>query len=144
MIARLPCYYNSFFSRTAQLTGWPRASEASGRPFRVQLHVGFFNIFYCIVLQVVLVLLYYIRFLKKEKTMQTAISKLTKKYQATVPEAVRSKLNLKAGDVIAFEIENEIIKIRKAQSIDIEFSSALVPTLSEWNSQNDEEAYNDL
>ncbi len=76
--------------------------------------------------------------------MQTAISKLTKKYQATVPEIVRSKLKLKAGDVIAFEIDNEIIKIRKAQPIDIEFSSALVPTLSEWESQNDEEAYHDL
>ena len=76
--------------------------------------------------------------------MQTAISKLTKKYQATVPEIVRSKLELKAGDVIAFEIDNEIIKIRKARPIDIEFSSALVPTLSEWESQNDEEAYNDL
>ena len=76
--------------------------------------------------------------------MQTAISKLTKKYQATVPKVVRSKLGLKAGDVIAFEIDNEIIKIRKARPIDIEFSSALVPTLSEWESQNDEEAYNDL
>jgi len=76
--------------------------------------------------------------------MQTAVSKLTKKYQATVPEVVRSKLELKAGDVIAFEIDNEIIKIRKARPIDIEFSSALVPTLSEWESQNDEEAYNDL
>ena len=76
--------------------------------------------------------------------MQTAISKLTKKYQATVPKVIRSKLELKAGDVIAFEIDNEIIKIRKARPIDIEFSSALVPTLSEWESQNDEEAYNDL
>jgi antitoxin PrlF len=76
--------------------------------------------------------------------MQTAISKLTKKYQATVPEVIRRKLNLKAGDVITFEIDNEIIKIRKARPIDIEFSSALVPTLSEWESQNDEEAYNDL
>ncbi|MBW2011336.1 MAG: AbrB/MazE/SpoVT family DNA-binding domain-containing protein, partial [Deltaproteobacteria bacterium] len=32
--------------------------------------------------------------------MQTAISKLTKKYQATVPKPVRKKLNLNAGDVI--------------------------------------------
>ena len=76
--------------------------------------------------------------------MQTAISKLTKKYQATVPEAVRKKLKLNAGDVIAFEIDNDIIKLRKATPIDIEFTSALVPTLSEWESQNDEEAYNDL
>ena len=76
--------------------------------------------------------------------MQTAISKLTKKYQATVPKAVRKKLKLNAGDAIAFEIDNDIIKLRKATPIDIEFSSALVPTLSEWESQNDEEAYNGL
>lgn len=76
--------------------------------------------------------------------MQTAISKLTKKYQATVPEIVRSKLKLKAGDVIAFDLENETVKIRKARPIDIEFASALVPTLSEWESENDEEAYRDL
>ncbi|MBW1671925.1 MAG: AbrB/MazE/SpoVT family DNA-binding domain-containing protein [Deltaproteobacteria bacterium] len=76
--------------------------------------------------------------------MQTAISKLTKKYQATVPKPVRKKLNLNAGDVIVFEIEDDAIKLRKARPIDIEFCSALVPTLSEWESQNDEEAYNDL
>jgi len=76
--------------------------------------------------------------------MQTATSKLTKKYQATVPATVRKKLELKAGDVIAFDIENDFIKLRKASPFDIEFSSALVPTLSEWESQNDEEAYNDL
>lgn len=76
--------------------------------------------------------------------MQTATSKLTKKYQATVPEIVRKKLKLNAGDVIAFEIENDTIKLRKARPVDIEFSSALVSTLSEWESQNDEEAYNDL
>lgn len=76
--------------------------------------------------------------------MQTATSKLTKKYQATVPKSVRKKLELKAGDVIAFDIDKDTIKLRKARPIDIEFSSALVPTLSEWDSQNDEEAYNDL
>ena len=76
--------------------------------------------------------------------MQTAISKLTKKYQATVPKAVREKLKLNAGDVIAFDIDADMIQLRKATPIDLEFSSALVATLSEWESQNDEEAYNDL
>ena len=76
--------------------------------------------------------------------MQTAISKLTKKYQATVPAPVRKKLNLAAGDVVAFEIEDDIVKLRKARPIDVEFGNALVPTLCEWESQNDEEAYNDL
>jgi len=46
--------------------------------------------------------------------------------------------------VIAFEIDKDIIKLRKAMPSDVEFSSALVTTLSEWESQNDEEAYNDL
>ena len=76
--------------------------------------------------------------------MKTAISKLTKKYQATVPETVRKKLNLNAGDVIAFEIDGDNIKPRKARPMDIEFSNALVPTLNEWGSENDEEAYSDL
>lgn len=76
--------------------------------------------------------------------MRTATSKLTKKYQATVPEPVRKKLNLNAGDIIAFEIENDVITVRKARPIDIAFSKALVPTLNEWNSPYDEEAYSDL
>jgi AbrB family looped-hinge helix DNA binding protein len=76
--------------------------------------------------------------------MQTATSKLTKKFQATVPKAVRKKLDLNAGDIIAFEIDNDTIKLRKARPIDIEFFSALVPTLNEWNTENDEEAYNGL
>jgi antitoxin PrlF len=76
--------------------------------------------------------------------METAIGKLTKKYQATVSKSVREKLKPKAGDIIAFEIDNGIIKLRKALPIDIEFGSALVPTLNEWESRNDEEAYHDL
>ena len=76
--------------------------------------------------------------------MQTVISKLTKKYQATVPKAVRKKLKLNAGDIIAFEIDSDIIKLRKASPVDVEFLSALVPTLNEWSSENDEEAYNGL
>ena len=63
--------------------------------------------------------------------MQTTTSKLTKKYQATVPEAVRKKLGLDAGDIIAFDIDNDTIKLRKARPIDIEFSNALVPTLND-------------
>ncbi|SLM31565.1 conserved hypothetical protein [Desulfamplus magnetovallimortis] len=76
--------------------------------------------------------------------MQTAISKLTKKYQATVPEPVRTKLKLNAGDSITFEIDDNSIRLRKATPLDLEYTSALIPTLSEWESQNDEEAYNDL
>ena len=76
--------------------------------------------------------------------MRAAISKLTKKYQATVPASVRKKLSLNAGDSIAFELSGGEVRLKKASPMDIEFASALVPTLSEWDSDNDEEAYGDL
>ena len=36
------------------------------------------------------------------RLMTISISRLTRKYQATIPEAVREKLDLHAGDVVAF------------------------------------------
>lgn len=76
--------------------------------------------------------------------MPTATSKLTSKYQATIPEPVRKVLHLKAGDAIAFDIENNQIRLRKARPIDFSFAKALEKTLSEWESATDEEAYRDL
>ncbi|PCH82933.1 MAG: AbrB family transcriptional regulator [Piscirickettsiaceae bacterium] len=76
--------------------------------------------------------------------MQTATSKLTKKYQATIPEPVRKLLNLKMGDEIAFDIENDGVHLRRARPVDIAFAESLENTLSEWTTKNDEEAYRDL
>lgn len=72
-------------------------------------------------------------------------SKLTEKYQTTVPAEIRKILNLHKGDSVAFEIqENNVVLLRKATRTDLEWPSALEGTLSEWNSPNDEEAYRDL
>ena len=76
--------------------------------------------------------------------MQTATSKLTKKYQATIPEPVRRLLHLKAGDAVAFDIEDDDVHLRKARSVDLVFAQSLEGTLSEWTSEADEEAYRDL
>ena len=78
--------------------------------------------------------------------MKTSTSKLTSKYQATIPEPVRRILHLQAGDAIAFDIdiENNQIRLRKARPVDIAFAHALEGTLSEWQSGADEEAYRDL
>lgn len=76
--------------------------------------------------------------------MQTTTSKLTKKYQATIPEPVRKILHLEAGDAIAFDIEGESIHLRKARTIDMAFAKSLEGTLSEWFSEADEDAYRDL
>ena len=76
--------------------------------------------------------------------MQTPISKLTRKYQATIPEPVRRSLGLEAGDSIAFDIQANGIHLRKAAPIDLVFAAALEGTLSEWSSRADDEAYRDL
>ncbi len=76
--------------------------------------------------------------------MQTATSKLTKKYQATIPEPVRRLLHLESGDEIAFDIEDDDVRLRKARSVDLVFAQSIEGTLSEWTTEADEEAYRDL
>ena len=76
--------------------------------------------------------------------MNTGLSKLTSKYQATIPAAIRQRLHLKAGDVIVFDVSGEQVRIRKAQKIDLQFANAIAPTLTEWESAADDEAYRDL
>ena len=74
-----------------------------------------------------------------------ASSRLTSKGQATVPLTVRKRLHLEPGDTLVFEESQAgTVCIRKAEPIDLEFLRALETTLSEWNSDNDEEAYGDL
>ena len=71
-------------------------------------------------------------------------SKLTKKYQATIPVGVRRVLDLHQGDRVRFEIEDNRVTLHKARPIDLEYARALEQTLSEWNSEADEEAYGGL
>jgi bifunctional DNA-binding transcriptional regulator/antitoxin component of YhaV-PrlF toxin-antitoxin module len=76
--------------------------------------------------------------------MGTTTSKLTTKYQATIPEPVRKHLHVEAGDVIAFDIEGDVVRLRKAQPLDLAYAQALAGTLGEWDSEADEAAYRDL
>ena len=72
------------------------------------------------------------------------ISKLTSKYQATIPSEVREKLDLHSGDKIGFEIIQDKVYLVKIRPFDLEYHQALESTLSEWDSEEDDEAYNDL
>lgn len=76
--------------------------------------------------------------------MTTATSKLTSKYQATIPAAVREALQLGAGDTVAFDIEDGRVAVRKIQPMDPDYLRGVEETLSEWASPADEEAYGDL
>lgn len=75
----------------------------------------------------------------------TAVSKLTSKYQTTIPAPVREALGLSAGDLLAYEVtESGSVVLRKWTPIDWGFAQAVESTLSEWASAEDEEAYRDL
>jgi len=76
--------------------------------------------------------------------MQTSTSKLTQKYQTTIPAPVRKLLHLQAGDAVAFDIDDDVVCLRKARPVDMAFAKSIEGTLNEWNSAADEEAYHDL
>jgi AbrB family looped-hinge helix DNA binding protein len=71
-------------------------------------------------------------------------SKLTSKYQATVPKEIREFLHLKSGDGIVWEIENDCVVIKKIQKLDLEWHKSLESTLTEWSTKEDDEAYDSL
>jgi AbrB family looped-hinge helix DNA binding protein len=71
-------------------------------------------------------------------------SKLTSKFQATVPTPVRKALQLKAGDTVGFEVEGQEVKLRRATPLDMAFAEALEGTLGERSSLADEHAFKDL
>lgn len=72
-------------------------------------------------------------------------SKLTSKFQTTIPKKVRNTLHLAAHDQIIYEItdNNEVI-LRKATPLNLDYVQALNYVLTEWDSKKDEAAYNDL
>jgi bifunctional DNA-binding transcriptional regulator/antitoxin component of YhaV-PrlF toxin-antitoxin module len=74
----------------------------------------------------------------------TSVSRLTTKFQATIPLPVRTALGIGQGDAISFEIDNGVVRLVRATPRDIAFAHAVEGTLSEWNSAADDEAYRGL
>lgn len=73
-----------------------------------------------------------------------SVSRLTSKYQATIPQPVRKCLGVGAGDSIAFVVECGRVYVRRAEPLDREFARAVSGTMGEWLSPADEDAYRDL
>ena len=71
-------------------------------------------------------------------------SKLTTKFQTTVPTQVRKVLHLQAGDMVGFEIKGNDVTLKRATPMDLAFAQALEGTLTEWGSPADDEAFKDL
>ena len=72
------------------------------------------------------------------------VSKLSAKGQVTIPLEIRKALGIKPGDLIAYEIRGQSIKLRRITPFDATFHAAVSETLDEWNSPDDAEAFNDL
>ncbi len=71
-------------------------------------------------------------------------SSVTEKYQATIPQPIREYLGIKKGDKVMFEVLFDTVQIRKMLPTDFEYLKSISGTLSEWTSEADDEAYNDL
>ncbi|HEV8131847.1 MAG TPA: AbrB/MazE/SpoVT family DNA-binding domain-containing protein [Acidobacteriota bacterium] len=74
--------------------------------------------------------------------MQT--SKLSSKSQVTLPKPIREALGAEPGDIIAYEVEGKVVRLRRLDPFDAAFHAALSQTLDEWSSDADEEAFRDL
>jgi len=73
------------------------------------------------------------------------LAKVSSKGQITIPIAIRKNLHLKTGDTLAWDIKEEgNVSVRRVEPIDLDYLSTISGTLSEWNSETDEEAYHDL
>jgi AbrB family looped-hinge helix DNA binding protein len=72
-------------------------------------------------------------------------SRITQKYQATIPAAIRKLLDLHGGDLVGFEVHDKEVIIRKVKPLDLEFARALEYTVNdEWESAEDDKLYSDL
>lgn len=74
--------------------------------------------------------------------MQT--SKLSIKGQVTIPREIREKAGLEPGHLVAYEVKDGVIILKRVEPFDAAFHEALSKTLDEWNSPEDEEAFRDL
>lgn len=74
-----------------------------------------------------------------------ATSRLTRKYQATIPREVRRALDIRRGDAVLFDVRDDgTVLLRRAEPLDLAFAKALTHTLSEWDSVRDDEDFRDL
>jgi AbrB family looped-hinge helix DNA binding protein len=71
-------------------------------------------------------------------------SRISAKGQVTIPKEIREVLKLEPGDMIAYELRNGIVTLKRVEPLDTVFHEALSATLDEWNTPEDDEAFRDL
>jgi antitoxin PrlF len=71
-------------------------------------------------------------------------SRISPKGQITLPRAVRAAIGAGPGDTILYEVEGDVVRLRRVDPFDVEFHEGLENTLDEWTSDEDEKAFGDL
>ena len=75
------------------------------------------------------------------------VTRLTTKYQTTIPAEVRSKLGISKGDLVEFVIEGRSVRLKKARrrlTDEEAFRLAQMDAFGDWNTPEDDEAFRDL
>jgi AbrB family looped-hinge helix DNA binding protein len=72
------------------------------------------------------------------------MSKLSSKGQVTIPADLRKAIGIEPGDIVAYELQGKSVKLKRVDPFDAAYHAAVAETLEEWNSPEDEEAFNDL
>ena len=76
--------------------------------------------------------------------MSVNLSRVTTKFQATLPRQVREALGIRPGDSVAYEVDKGVVRLRRATPLDLAYAQAVSGTLTEWQSKADDEAYGEL
>jgi antitoxin PrlF len=71
-------------------------------------------------------------------------SKISIKGQVTIPANIRKAMGIEPGDLISYELKGKSVNLKKIEPFDVAYHSAISETLDEWNSPEDDEAFNDL
>lgn len=75
------------------------------------------------------------------------ITKLTTKYQTTIPAEIRRTLGIEAGDRVEFQIHDQKVTISKAKlglTDDLAFGLTQATSMRDWDTPEDDEAFRDL
>lgn len=71
-------------------------------------------------------------------------SKLSEKGQVTIPKEVRDSLHVGPGDFLEYEIQGNVVLLRRVEPFDHLFHDGLSDGLKEWSSPEDDNAFRDL
>lgn len=72
------------------------------------------------------------------------VSKLSIKGQVTIPIDVRKAMGIEPGDLVSYELKGNSVEIKRLDPLDAVYHASISETLEEWNSPEDDEAFNDL